>query len=266
MMQNDTIFHSGAMDADFNLIYENSDYEPHYNIIRSDTQVQIYEMVMGDVNSNPTTVLEQAYIQLKDNRIPPEGFTSVHNSYDTIKIVGNADTDNDFNKISGTEGTGKDIVHYHIPTLSYTGALHLTARVYYQTVTEKWLQDMFSYSSLEIDRFKQLFQNSKRNPFLVKENTLTSVYSSINEAVPENVQVFPNPTRDYVYIKAGKPLISTNIYDVKGARVMSQLNNPSVMFDGFSKIKVPSEKGVYILNIQCIDGFSYSTRVIVSVQ
>ena len=35
-------------------------YEPHHDVITQGDQVQIYEMVMGDVNGDVTTVLERA--------------------------------------------------------------------------------------------------------------------------------------------------------------------------------------------------------------
>jgi hypothetical protein len=48
--------------------------EPHYQIINRPDQAQIYEMVMGDVNGQFTTVLMRGYAPLKDNRLPPIGF------------------------------------------------------------------------------------------------------------------------------------------------------------------------------------------------
>jgi len=63
----DTIFHSGEFDSDGNLLNEDTSYEPHYNMINNEEQVQIYELVMGDINYEVTTVLERANFPLKDN-------------------------------------------------------------------------------------------------------------------------------------------------------------------------------------------------------
>ena len=90
-------------------------FEPHYNTINQPAQIQIYEMILGDENSDLTTVIERADHSLKDNRIPPEGFVTTFSSYDTIKIVGDALNDPDFNKNGNNEGSGRDEVHYHIP-------------------------------------------------------------------------------------------------------------------------------------------------------
>lgn len=169
----DTIFHSGKTDPNFNIINENNEFEPHYQIIKTEQEVQIYEMVMGDVNGDKTTVLERGYQHLKDNRIPPDGFTTNHQSYDTTKIVGNAANDPDFNKEDGSQGTGSDYVHYHIPLNKWYGQIEIVAKVYYQTINQKWLNEMFSHTSNEINIFKSFYNNSNKSPVLVGQKTLT---------------------------------------------------------------------------------------------
>ncbi len=192
----DTLFHSGQTDANFNLIAENEDYEPHQQIINSEQQVQIYEMVMGDVNGDVTTVLERGYQHLKDNRIPPEGFNSQHFNYDTVQIVGAAATDPDFNRAGAIEGTGSDRLHFHIPLNSYYGKVDLSARVYYQTVSSKWLAEMFSHSSTEINTFRSYYENADRSPVLVAEQSLNIAagYEIQLEQGWNSLSCFINPT------------------------------------------------------------------------
>ena len=72
----DTVFSSGVLNAEHYLPQENESYEPHYDVIRTEDEVQIYEMVMGDVNGDVTTVLERAVVPLKDNRLVPRGFST----------------------------------------------------------------------------------------------------------------------------------------------------------------------------------------------
>jgi len=58
-LENDTIFTSGILQDDYELdgqMLEST--EPHFNVITSPDQVQIYELVLGDVNGDFTTVLE----------------------------------------------------------------------------------------------------------------------------------------------------------------------------------------------------------------
>ncbi|HFB61381.1 MAG TPA: hypothetical protein ENJ69_00175, partial [Bacteroidetes bacterium] len=108
---NQILFQSGAFDSTGRILQEDSTFEPHHNLIDSAGQVQIYELVMGDVNHRVTTVLERANYALKDNRIPPDGFKTAHFAYDTVPIVGKAAADTDFNKEAGNEGSGADVVH-----------------------------------------------------------------------------------------------------------------------------------------------------------
>src|ERR1700741_290298 len=134
-------------------------------------------MVMGDVNGNKTTVLERADTLLKDNRIPPEGFVSTSSVYDTVGIIGNAFTDPNFNRTlgSGTEGTGKDYVYFHVPINGYSAPFSVYAYMYYQTLPPGYLTEMFTYSSAAIDTFQNMFNGSDKSPFLVAEDSIMGV-------------------------------------------------------------------------------------------
>jgi hypothetical protein len=169
----DTLFMSGKTDENFNLIHEDEEFEQHHQIINSDQQVQIYEMVMGDVNGNKTTVLERGFQHLKDNRLPPKGFVTSHLNYDTVHIVGSATNDPDFNEENGLEGTGSDRLHYHIPLHQYFGQIEISVKVCYQTVNDKWLAEMFAISSAAIDAFKTFYDDADKNPILVAQKSLT---------------------------------------------------------------------------------------------
>ncbi len=109
------------------------------------TTLQIYEMVMGDVNGNRTTVLERAKTPLKDNRLTPLGFTTTHISYDTTLIAGVPASDIDFNRYSnGTEGSGSDIVHFHVPMYGHSGLIRVVSRVWYQSAPPRYMDEMFA--------------------------------------------------------------------------------------------------------------------------
>lgn len=167
-----TVFHSGAMDEAFNLLHENGDFETHHAVIRSQQQVQIYEMVMGDVNGNVTTVLERGYQKLKDNRLAPQGFVQGHYNYDTVSFAGTVLNDADFNNQNDMEGSGTDCIHFHIPLQNYYGSVEVVAKVHYQTVSNKWLEEMFAHSSNEIDTFKAMYEDADKTPVVVAEENL----------------------------------------------------------------------------------------------
>ncbi len=73
------IFESGAFNPDGSIAGNDNDadaalFEPHYDLIDSPDQVQIYEAIMQDVAGAPTTTLLSGAGYLKDNRLLPDGF------------------------------------------------------------------------------------------------------------------------------------------------------------------------------------------------
>ncbi|MCF8368909.1 MAG: T9SS type A sorting domain-containing protein [Bacteroidales bacterium] len=248
--QNDTLFQSGKTDENFNLIQEDSGYETHFNTITDENQVQIYELVMGDVNSDVTTVLERAYVVLKDNRIPPEGFTSSHLAYDTVRVEGFALIDNDFNRLNNIEGSGTDVIHYRIPTMDFPAQLNVKVLVYYQTVNDKWLQHMFTYSSEEIGLFQDLYNQADKTPLEVASVTQSSFLTGNSDKNKENLRIYPNPAGDQFFISSTHEIKKINVFTLDG----KQLNNVEMLSNvpGSLLVKSPSVKGIVL--VKCVDG------------
>lgn len=254
----DTIFRSGILDAGGHLINQNNTYEPHYDLINSEQQVQIYEMVMGDVNNNVTTVLQYAKLPLKDNRIPPEGFSTTHSAYDTCMIAGTALNDVDFNKYLSTEGTGGDIVHYHIPLNGYSGNLNVSAKVYYQSVPLKWLEDMFTFSSPEIDLFKSLFNAADQTPVLIAKQTDGTLFQSVTSVTENHLRIFPNPVSGDFFIiqsNSNEPLQQVDVYDLSGKLISSLKANGNTFI-------TPKTNGTYLLRIKQNNSWSVHRLVV----
>lgn len=220
---NAVIFHSGAMDENFQLIHEDASYETHYNIITSDEQVQIYEMVMGDIDQEVTTVLERANFHLKDNRIPPAGFTTSHPAYDTVQIVGTAVIDGDFNRLNNVEGSGSDILHFHIPVSGNSGELKIAVKLHYQTVSSRWLEHMFSYSSEEINAFSSYYNEADKTPVLMASDSIISLYTLQKEYIVQSISIFPNPASSVVNIRfeSHPGPVSIQIMDIHGREMDS---------------------------------------------
>ncbi len=260
----DTIFQSGMLRPDYEVTGQGSQVEPHYNVITDSTQVQIYELAMGDVNNNFTTVLERAAVELKDNRLPPSGFTTSHYAYDTTQIVGSAATDVDFNRAGGTEGTGKDIVHYHIPLHGKGGQLHVSSALYYQVLPPRFLVEMFNYNSNFIDSFRTLYQTANKAPVLIANSqadttvTGTSVTGVVNAA---GWKVFPVPSSDGSIMVENNNNAAINrieIWNAEGRKVNEftvEGNRSSVT------INLPEATGIYYLKIE--SGKSFVVKKVV---
>lgn len=248
----DTLFKSGVLQSDYEVEGQNATYESHYDVINNSAQVQIYEMVMGDVNGNVTTVLERAFAPLKDNRLAPLGFRSDHPAYDTTQVVGSALSDANFN-FDGFEGSGTDVVHYHVPLNGYTGNIKVTSKVYYQTAPPKWMQEMFAVSTPTIDAFETMYHNADQNPVLVAADSLLniSVITGVNSVKKAGFEVYPNPSVDgTVRLKGDNLNTITNIsvYSVRGKLVGKYGQYPK------SGIILPKESGVYLLQVEGKEG------------
>lgn len=246
----DTLFASGMFDSTHEVININAPFETHHDTISSDNNAQIYEMIMGDVNGNKTTVLERAATALKDNRIPPAGFTTSFSTYDTCKIVGAALTDPDFNKTGVIEGTGKDIVHYMIPMNGYNGLVNVSASVYYQSIPPSWVTEMFSFNSAEIDTFRNMFNNAPKDPILVAKDTLQNILintaiNSLDDKAP--VEIYPTITQNGRVTVKGKHLKKAviKVYNGQGRIV----HFVSLKEEESTLIQLPEPDGVYFINV-----------------
>lgn len=244
----DTIFHSGKFDGNFSLINEDFPFEQHHQIINNENQVQIYEMVMGDVNGNYTTVLERSAIHLKDNRIPPVGFTKSHFSYDTIQIVGEALSDDNFNYNAGVEGSGEDKVFFHIPINGNQQQLEVRVNVYYQTVNDKWLTEMFTYSSEEIDRFKSMYENADKSPVLLKSASIVSNFLNQGEYELSDIVIFPNPSEGTVTIYDISQFENLSVFSANGKLIHKEQIQSNNLFN--MRLFISDKKGLYFVVLQ----------------
>lgn len=243
-----TLFHSGRMAADYSLPDEDAQVEPHYHVIAAPGQVQIYEMAVGDVHGDLTTVLERGAFPLKDNRLVPQGFRTVDPAYDTTRIVGAALADPDFNRLpDGAEGSGADILHFHIPNPGITGAVRARAKVWYQSLPPKWLAPMFEFSSPEIDSFRVLFDQADKSPVLIAEAILEDILvSPVSTGEPDGCRITVSPSfcpdgRLTVRIPSGELLRRVQVWNARGQLVWDR---PA------SEVELPAASGLYFVVVE----------------
>ena len=108
-------------------------YEPHYDLINSDEQVQIYEGIMGDVGDNVTYTLLRATEYLKDNRLLPEGFDK-GSAPDDIQVEGTAEYDANFTG-------GGDEITYQSTVSGSGGLVTITADLLFQPLSSAAARD-----------------------------------------------------------------------------------------------------------------------------
>ena len=258
--EGDVVFESGAWDEDFEVIGQDPYFEPHYDTIRNSDEVQIYEMVVGNVNNERTTVLEQMVTPLKDNRLVPVGFSTTHEVYDTVAIVGKARTDANFNQEEGLEGTGGDKIYYHIPLNGVTEALEVTTQVYYQTTPPRWMEDMFAVNTPEIEKFKALFEAADRTPIKVKEKKiLLDLFVKTNEPAnqPKWLEVtYLSPLESKMGVYSALET-TIDVFNLEG-KLMLHKNYQKGAFE----IDLQEKKGIYLIRFQSKTGHVYTQKVI----
>jgi len=180
---NTVVFESGRINADGSIDGADNDidqtvYEPHYNLITSADQVQIYEPVMGNSDGNITYTLLRGAQYLKDNRLTPQGFDKYAVPFD-VAVQGQAASDADFN-------LGSDELTYRIP-LAVAGDLNVSVSLNYQTIAHGYLQDLYRDDHLEqVQTFKALYdaQALKHEQVASAQTTVTSGVGGTAAALP----------------------------------------------------------------------------------
>jgi hypothetical protein len=137
----------------------------HKNIITTSDEVAIYEAVMADTNNQVAYVLLHGDRYLKDNRIPPEGFTLTSPNFSSdIAIVGDALTDADFNQGTSGEGSGTDTLHYQLDwSANPSETVSVEVILYYQSIKPAFVTGLH-HDGDKIDRFKWMYNQHKPLP------------------------------------------------------------------------------------------------------
>ena len=144
------LFESGAMNPDGSIAGNDNDsdgnnFEPHYDEINSENQVQIYEPIVHDYRGEITTSLLSAATYAKDNRLLPHGFYK-ETADDPVRVVGEASSDDNF-----TAGT--DRIRYRVAVPDDARRVNVSARLMYQTIGYRWASNLRAYDSYETNRF-----------------------------------------------------------------------------------------------------------------
>lgn len=134
-------------------------YEPHYDVITLEDQVQIYEPIMGDSDGKVTYTLLRAGQYLKDNRLLPEGAKKEQLPPD-IAVYGKAAEDPNF--ISGS-----DVVTYRIPVKGAQGPFTIQAELLYQPLSYPFVQDLLKDQTPLTIRFGNYYAKAGKAPLLV---------------------------------------------------------------------------------------------------
>jgi hypothetical protein len=117
-------------------------FQPHYEIISDEGQVQIYEEVIEDPQGKITTSFTALNHVLKNNRLLPKGWR-IDGPYGEFTAPhGDAEHDPEYMNKSGA--TGADRIVYRIPLDRARGAASVRVTLNYQAIPPSYLRDRFT--------------------------------------------------------------------------------------------------------------------------
>lgn len=247
----DTLFASGEWSEAEGIAGRDLPYEPHHEEITAADEVQIYEFAFADVSGAETTILERAATVLKDNRLPPRGFTTSHAAYDTVAIGPAAAADANFNRWEGAEGTGADRVTYRVDVGAYRGTVEARVRLRYVSVPKRWVSGLLAASAdhPDIEAFRAMYEGADRTPVDVAGAAVAGWTGFV--AAGGDWVLVPNPAEvgQAVRLQPGGsvPVVRGVLYDA-GGRAVAELSREELL-GGF----VPGrwvQGGTYLVQVE----------------
>ncbi len=257
-----TIFESGAWNDQGEVAGLDPGYEPHHDVIVDPGQVQIYETIMEDAHGDLTWTLLSAAGYRKDNRLPPQGFTTTAAVYDSVRIEGVALQDADFNLGAAGEGTGADIVHYRFPRPT-DGTVTVAAMACYQTLPPRVFAHLNSHDTPEVHLFSGMYAAADKSPVILGSldfaiDVTSGVDSDVVPAAVRLNQNIPNPFNPTTLISYELDIdreILVVIHDVQGRLVRTLFSGRqapgthAVVWDGTDDMGAAVSSGTYLYSI-----------------
>lgn len=158
------VFESGRPDELGRIEGNDADFlpggcEPHYRLVSSPQEVQIYESVMENTDGDVTYTLLRGASYRKDNRLLPKGF-DIASADLRIAVFGHASSDPDFTG-------GQDKISYRVTTAGRPGPYLVDVKLCYQTVSAAFATDLREDETAEVARYILMHDASDQTPLTV---------------------------------------------------------------------------------------------------
>lgn len=258
------IFESGQYDTAGIILNEDVPFEPHYDVLRSPSEVQIYELVARDCYGQITHSLLKSYEPAKDNRLVPVGFMESDATYDTVRIVGDAENDPNFNTENGEEGSGTDRVTYRIPYVG-AGPLAVEVEMLFQAVNPRAADFLFTFNTAEVNAFEAMYMAADKTPVRIASSSgvVTSVEFMAGRTTEFVLhQNYPNPFNPQttiVYELGAEAVVELTVYNALGQRVRTLVSGRqgrgvhTVSWDGRNDRGEGIASGIYLCRLKAAD-------------
>lgn len=222
-----------CFDINNNLIFESGAYDMNTAILDK-SSAKIYEAKLGISEAvaaaasadgiKTYTAGESFHFVLnneiiKDNRIPPRGFTNAN--FETIQSAPVGYT--------YADGAFSDITTYDLPAETN----HINAKLLYQTTSKEYiefLRDENSTNNLGIDLYNLWEANGKSTPVLMNEADFYTGALGIAENQTLNtdrLKIYPNPGNHLVHVKFNMKKsmkVKLDVYSISGAKIETVYN------------------------------------------
>ncbi len=161
------VFASGSYTPQGRIMAVDASYQPHYDVIDSPGQVQIYQAIMADVSGEQTFTLLQAATYMKDNRLPPRGYRRSGPMVEFTSPAGKAIADQNFNTRDGQEGSGTDLVRYQINLGDAPFPLTVKASLLYQSNSPAFIENLLEDATPAAARLQDMAATVANTPVIV---------------------------------------------------------------------------------------------------
>jgi hypothetical protein len=115
---------------------------------------------VGDGQGVATGSLLQARVYLKDNRLPPRGFSNTGEGAADTRIRGGAEQDANFNR----KGSGADRVTYRIDLKGTAGRLRAEVALLYQPIPPESVERLRAGSGRFARAFAESYARADKSP------------------------------------------------------------------------------------------------------
>jgi len=261
-----------AYDSNSDILYESGAYDTEDADLEED-DTKIYEAKLGIspevaaiANANETGTYEAGEsfhfvlnnVVVKDNRIPPRGFTNANFEAIQAAPVG----------YSYADGAFSDVTTYTVPSNTHRVAVKL----YYQTVSKEYIEFLRDKNVTDTKGqvlYDQWEAHGKSAPELMTEAELFTGSLALNETptVNEAFKLYPNPAAKTVHIKLDikQPSeVYIDLFTLSGVKMRS-VNSNGVLAQGSQIMEVPVtdlSSGIYIVHMRK-NGTSVSKLLII---
>ncbi|GJM08247.1 MAG: hypothetical protein DHS20C11_05230 [Lysobacteraceae bacterium] len=142
---------------------DSTQYQPHYQIITEQNQVQIYQEVIKDSDGILTTSFLRRAQPVKDNRLRPKGFDPefyAKNPSPYIQLLAHTDgRAGEDPYYTDPRRTGQDLIVYNIslPEADRGKVAKMEVKLYSQSIPPSYLQQRFNDAFAEKDQIQRLY-------------------------------------------------------------------------------------------------------------